>query len=76
MEVTFISAFLLVAALCASCRRRRKFALAELGVQEGASEAEIRAAYWAMIAQHRPDRGGSHAKAARTIRRRRRWRGS
>jgi len=43
----------------------RGAALAELGLAEGASEAEIHAAYRAMIKQHHPDHGGSHAKAAR-----------
>lgn len=43
----------------------RGAALAELGLREGASEADIHAAYRAMIKLHHPDHGGSHAKAAR-----------
>jgi hypothetical protein len=43
----------------------RAAALAELGLQEGASEAEVHAAWRAMIKTHHPDHGGSHAKAAR-----------
>jgi hypothetical protein len=40
-------------------------ALAELGLSEGASEADIHAAYRTLIKTHHPDHGGSHAKAAR-----------
>ena len=40
-------------------------ALAELGLREGASEAEIHAAWRGLIKRHHPDHGGSHAKAAR-----------
>jgi hypothetical protein len=43
----------------------RAAALAELGLREGASEADIHAAYRTMIKLHHPDHGGSHAKAAR-----------
>ena len=43
----------------------RAEALAELGLREGASEAEIHSAYRKLIMTHHPDRGGSHAKAAR-----------
>ena len=43
----------------------RGAALAELGLREGASDADIHAAYRTMIKQHHPDHGGSHAKAAR-----------
>jgi len=43
----------------------RGAALAELGLTEGASDAEIHAAYRSMIKLHHPDHGGSHAKAAR-----------
>ena len=43
----------------------RAQALAELGLAEGATAADIHAAYRALIKQHHPDHGGSHAKAAR-----------
>ncbi len=43
----------------------RAQALAELGLCEGASETEIHTAYRKLIKAHHPDRGGSHAKAAR-----------
>jgi len=43
----------------------RAEALAELGLSEGATAAQIHAAYLALIKQHHPDRGGSHARAAR-----------
>ena len=40
-------------------------ALAELGLAEGATTAEIHAAYVVAIKRHHPDHGGSHARAAR-----------
>jgi hypothetical protein len=40
-------------------------ARAILGVRMGATEAEIRSAYRARITQAHPDRGGTHAEAAR-----------
>lgn len=40
-------------------------ARAVLGVRAGASEADIRAAYRSRMARAHPDRGGSHAEAAR-----------
>jgi hypothetical protein len=43
----------------------RAQAYAELGLGEGASAAEIHAAYRKLIKTHHPDHGGSHAKAAR-----------
>jgi DnaJ-domain-containing protein 1 len=43
----------------------RAEALAELGLSEGATAADIQAAYRALIKRHHPDHGGSHAKAAR-----------
>ncbi len=43
----------------------RAAALAELGLRDGASEAEIHSAYRALIKKHHPDHGGSHARAAR-----------
>ncbi|HXT09473.1 MAG TPA: J domain-containing protein [Roseiarcus sp.] len=43
----------------------RAEALAELGLSDGATAAQIHAAYLALIKQHHPDRGGSHARAAR-----------
>ena len=43
----------------------RAAALTELGLSEGASEADIHAAYRRLIKAHHPDHGGSHAKAAR-----------
>jgi hypothetical protein len=43
----------------------RAAAFAELGLGEGASEAQVHAAWRAMIKQHHPDHGGSHARAAR-----------
>jgi hypothetical protein len=43
----------------------RMQALAELGLSDGATAADVQAAYRALIKQHHPDHGGSHAKAAR-----------
>lgn len=43
----------------------RAAALAELELGEGASAAEIHAAYRRLIKTHHPDHGGSHARAAR-----------
>ncbi len=43
----------------------RTSALAELGLEEGASQADIHSAYRKLIMKHHPDHGGSHAKAAR-----------
>ena len=43
----------------------RAQALAELGLAEGATAADVNAAYRALIKQHHPDHGGSHARAAR-----------
>ena len=43
----------------------RADALAELGLAEGASDAEVQSAYRKLIKRHHPDHGGSHAKAAR-----------
>jgi len=43
----------------------RADALAELGLRESASEADIHSAYRKLIMKHHPDHGGSHAKAAR-----------
>lgn len=43
----------------------RAEALAELGLAEGATTADVHAAYRALIKQHHPDHGGSHARAAR-----------
>ena len=43
----------------------RAQALAELGLAEGATAADVHAAYRALIKKHHPDHGGSHAKAAR-----------
>jgi hypothetical protein len=43
----------------------RTQAFAELGLNEGASESDVHAAYRALIKKHHPDHGGSHAKAAR-----------
>jgi hypothetical protein len=43
----------------------RAAAFAELGLAEGASEAEIQAAWRALMKKHHPDHGGSHARAAR-----------
>ena len=43
----------------------RAEALAELGLSEGATTADVHAAYRALIKKHHPDHGGSHAKAAR-----------
>ncbi len=43
----------------------RAQALAELGLAEGATAADVHAAYRALIKQHHPDHGGSHARAAR-----------
>lgn len=43
----------------------RAQALAELGLREDASEADIHSAYRKLIMKHHPDHGGSHAKAAR-----------
>ncbi len=43
----------------------RAQAFAELGLREGASEADIHSAYRKLIMKHHPDHGGSNAKAAR-----------
>jgi hypothetical protein len=43
----------------------RAAAFAELGLGEGASDAQIHAAWRAMMKKHHPDHGGSHARAAR-----------
>jgi hypothetical protein len=43
----------------------RAEALAELGLREGATAAEVHVAYRVMMKRHHPDHGGSHAKAAR-----------
>ena len=43
----------------------RAQALRELGLTEGARSTEIHAAWMKLIKRHHPDRGGSHAKAAR-----------
>jgi hypothetical protein len=43
----------------------RAEALAELGLSEGASAADVHAAYRTLIKKHHPDHGGSHAQAAR-----------
>lgn len=43
----------------------RAQALRELGLADGARASEIHAAYLREIKRHHPDRGGSHARAAR-----------
>jgi hypothetical protein len=67
--LTLASAYFAASARARSARPQesltRRDALATLGLAEGASAAEIRAAHRRLIRDAHPDRGGSSAQAAR-----------